>query len=1056
MHLLAVASLKNRALIALVTICSLIFGGIALQSLRTELAPDIEFPQLAVIAQYEGASPEVVAADVTDTIERALQSIPDLKQTQGTSSQGSATVMAEFEFGTPLATIEQKVQQSISRVQGALPDGVTTNVISGSISDFPIIQLAVSIGEGSPEALADQLELDAIPRLERLEGVRSVDLAGVAGQRVTIVADDAALAAAELTQADLADAISGSGQLSPAGTIDDGDQTLSVQLGQQLSSVDDIRQLPVGQVTVEDVAEVTLEASPLTSVSLVDGDQAVTISITKTPDANTVDVSYAVLALLPELESLLGDEQTITVVFDQAPFISMSIDALATEGLLGLVMAIVVILVFLLSIRSTFVTAISIPTSLLVTFIGMWALDYTMNILTLGALTIAIGRVVDDSIVVVENIKRHLGFERDRMRAVLDGVREVAGAITASTVTTIVVFLPLAFVSDVAGELFRPFAITSSVALAASLLVALTIVPVLSYWLLRSTAPEPASAATESEDVEPATAAPRGLARLLRRRRTTVSASTQQRDSATVDGVLPAGEERGPLRRGYARILRGALRRPVAVLVGAAVIFGGSLGLVNFMGISFLGDSGENAVRMTQSTEAGLSLERQTELARDATERIQGVENVETVQVTIGGGEFAAFGGGGGSSISYSITAVEGSDMVVVSDALREATDDLEGDFALAQTGFASNDIQVDVQAADPDALTEAVQLVFEQVAEVEEVTQVQSGLAQQQPLVEVAVNRQAAAERGLTEAQVVGAVTGATQPRPLGSIQLEGAQIILYLTPDQPPQTAAELRQLQVPTLTGPVALTELADVEIVDAPSQVTTVNSVRSAAVTAAIVGSDVGGASAAVEEALAEITLPEGADWSIGGVTQETTDALTQLGIAALIAILLVYIVMVATFKSLLQPLLLLISVPFAATGAIILQLLSGIPLGVASMVGVLMLIGIVVTNAIVLVDLVNQYRNRGLSVRDAVEAGAERRLRPILMTAAATIFALVPLALGVTGQGGFISQPLAIVVIGGLVSSTLLTLVVLPVLYAVVEGARERRRTRPGASSATRN
>ena len=1044
MHLLAFASLKNRALIALVTISSLVFGAIALQGLRTELAPDIEFPQLAVTAEYEGASPEVVAADVTDTIERALQTVPDLKQTTGTSSQGAATVLAEFEYGTALATTEQKVQQALSRIQGMLPDGVTTNVISGSIADFPIIQLAVAIGDARPEALADQIELDVIPRLERLDGVRSVDLSGVAGQRVSVVPDEEALAEAGLMRTDLADVIAAAGRLSPAGTIDDADQTLSVQLGEQLASVDDVAALPIGGVMVADVADVTLEQSPTTSVSLVDGQAAVTIAITKTQTANTVDVSDAVRDVLPELAGLLGTGHEITVVFDQAPFISHSIDALATEGLLGLVMAIIVILVFLLSIRSTFVTAISIPTSLLVTFIGLWAFGYTLNILTLGALTIAIGRVVDDSIVVVENIKRHLGFERDRMRAVRDGVREVAGAITASTLTTIVVFLPLAFVSDIAGELFRPFAITSSLALAASLLVSLTIVPVLAYWLLRSTAKEPLS--TEAAEAEDAAPAPRGLARLVPGRRRARASAAPKRPAATPE-LLPANEERGPMRRGYARILKGALRRPIAVLVAAVVIFGGSLGLMNFMGLSFLGDSGENAVRMSQSIEPGLSLERQTELATDASERLQNVDGIETVQVTIGGSGLAAFMGGGGSSISYSVTAEQGADMAAVTEDLRAATDDLEGEFSIAQSGFASSDMQVDVQAADPDVLTEAVDAIVERLQGLDELAQVQSDLAVQQPLVQVAVDRQEAAERGLTEAQVIGMVTGATQPQPVGSIQLEGAQVTMYLTPADPPETVDELRAIEVPTLTGPASLADLASVDIIDAPAQVTTVNSVRSAAVTAAIVGSDVAGASAVVEEALAEVDMPAGAEWTIGGVTQQMTEALSQLGLAALIAILLVYIVMVATFKSLLQPLLLLVSVPFAATGAIILQLLSGIPLGVASMVGVLMLIGIVVTNAIVLVDLVNQYRARGLNVRDAVEAGAERRLRPILMTAAATIFALVPMALGITGQGGFISQPLAIVVIGGLVSSTLLTLIVLPVLYAVVEGMRERRASR---------
>ena len=1061
-HLLAKASLKNRALIALTTICALFFGIVAMQSVRTELAPDIELPQIAVITQYEGASPEIVANDVTNPIERALQAVPDLKETTGTSSQGSSVVMAEFEYGIDLATTEQKVQQAISRINAALPDGVTTDVVSGSIADFPIIQLAIGIGDEDPAVLADRIELDVLPRIDRLDGVRDTSLSGVEGQRVSITPDAEDLAQAGLTTADLSEVISSAGDLSPAGTIDNDDSTLSVQLGEQLTSVDDVATLPLADdVTVGDVASVELTQDPKASVALVNGEPAVVIAVTKTQSANTVEVSDGVRALFPDLEELLGEGHDITVVFDQAPFISHSVEALATEGLFGLGMAVLVILVFLLSVRSTIVTAISIPTSLLVTMIGVWAAGYTLNVLTLGALTMAIGRVVDDSIVVVENIKRHLSFERDRMRAIYGAVREVAGAITASTVTTIIVFLPVAFVGDIAGELFRPFAITTSIALAASLIVSLTIVPVLSYWMLRSTAPEhpveeeqPAAPAKRQRGVRSVfgPGRRRSQQQIAERRAFEAGRAIGQaaRPAAASTERLDADDsKRDWMRKGYAGILQTTLRHPVITLTSAAVIFLGSLGLTQLMGLSFLGSSGENSVSLSQETEPGLSLDAQTDIALATSDAIQGVDGVETVQVTVSSGANAmqAMMGGGGSSLRYSVTADEDADMQLVTDEIREATVDQPGEISIMQGGFASSEIAVDVQASDPQVLQEATDAVVAELEGLEGLVQVESNLATQQPLVEVAVDRQEAASRGLTEGQIVNMVAGMTQPQPIGQMQLDGAQITMYLTPEDPPATLDELRDLEIMTATGPAQLDDLATVEIVDSPAEVNTVNSSRSATVSVTPDGDDIGAATSTITETLDATELPTGAEWSIGGVSQQMMDSLTQLGLAALIAILLVYIVMVATFNSLLQPLLLLISVPFAATGALIMQVLSGIPLGVASMVGVLMLVGIVVTNAIVLVDLVNQYRAKGQSVREAVLSGSERRMRPILMTAAATIFALVPMALGITGQGGFISQPLAIVVIGGLLSSTLLTLVVLPVLYSVVEGAREQRRER---------
>ncbi|GAA1424729.1 hypothetical protein GCM10009640_21570 [Agrococcus citreus] len=356
------------------------------------------------------------------------------------------------------------------------------------------------------------------------------------------------------------------------------------------------------------------------------------------------------------------------------------------------------------------------------------------------------------------------------------------------------------------------------------------------------------------------------------------------------------------------------------------------------------------------------------------------------------------------------------------------------------------------MQAPTPDALEAATASVVDAVAGLDGVAQVTDSLEGAQPLVQVAVDRELAASIGLSEAAVSGLVAQAMQPTPVGEIQLDGSLVRIWLDAIAPATTLDELRALELPTPTGPLPLSDVAEVTQIEGPVSISTSDGARTATVTVTPSATDVGGVSGGVQSALGDLELADGASAEVGGVATQITDAFTQLGIAALIAVLLVYVVMVATFKSLLQPFLLLVSVPFAATGAIAMQLITGVPLGVASMVGVLMLVGIVVTNAIVLIDLVNQYRDRGLSVREALVEGAERRLRPILMTAAATIFALIPMAAGLTGQGGFISQPLAIVVIGGLISSTLLTLIVLPVLYLVVEGAIERRRVRSGSGT----
>ena len=1022
---LAVLSLKNRALIALITIVAAIFGGLALTNLKQELIPSIEFPQLSVVTTYPGASPEVVNNDVSTPIETAIQGIAGLESTTATSTTNASIIQASFTYGTDLATAEQKILQAINRIKSSLPDGVEPNVVSFSIDDLPVISLAVT-GYDDVDKIQSQLEASVVPDLEDVKGVASASIIGGQGQRVTITPDQAKLAAAGFTQTAITDALDQNGVLFPGGSVTEGDQSLTVQTGAKLTSVDEIAGLPLvpssaaqleaGATTIGDVAAVALAKDPVTSISRVNGESALTLSITKLPAANTVDVSRAVTALLPKLQDDIGSGARFTVVFDQAPFIEQSIESLAQEGLLGLVFAVLVIFVFLLSVRSTLVAAISIPTSVLITFVGIQAFGYSLNILTLGALTIAIGRVVDDSIVVIENIKRHYVGDADKGDAIRLAVREVAAAITASTITTVAVFLPIAFVGDTTGELFRPFALTVTIAMTASLFVALTIVPVLAYWFLKP--------------------------------------GTEARDAAgnPIDPEDPAAPP-SRLQKSYLPILSWTLTHSWVTLLVAVLILGGTLAAAPFMKTNFLGDSGQNTFTVSQKLDPGASLDAEDSAAQKVEQAILGVDGVKTVQTSIGSTGSAvrdAFAGGS-SGITYSITTETSADQEKVRQEVEDATGALDGvgdiTVSAGQGGFASSNVEIDVTAPSADTLQTATDAVMTALDGKDGIGQVTSNLAASLPYVAVTVDRAKAASLGLSEVTVGALVANTMQPRQIGTVELDGTAVTVYLQAASVPATIDELKALQIPTAAGPLTLDQVATVAESQGPTSITTQRGQRTSTVTVTPSTDNLTAASATVTAVLKDVDLPTGADAKVGGVLTQQQDAFGQLGLAMLAAILIVYIVMVATFKSLRQPLLLLVSVPFAATGAILLQIATGVPLGVASLIGVLMLIGIVVTNAIVLVDLVNQYREKGLSAHDAVVAGGSRRLRPILMTALATIFALTPMALGITGHGGFISQPLAIVVIGGLISSTVLTLLVLPTLYNLVEGARERRHAR---------
>ncbi|MBO3088949.1 efflux RND transporter permease subunit [Cellulomonas dongxiuzhuiae] len=1039
MSRLARLSLANRSVVALVTVAIAVFGWFSLGSLKQELIPSLQIPTAVVVAVDPGSSPELVEQQLTEPIEQAVSAVADVESVTSTSATSVSTTTVELTYGVDVDARAQDIQQAVDRIRSALPEGVDPMVVTGSIDDLPVVQLAVAgtpddvrEGEDPQAALARIVEDVVVPRLEQVDGVRDVAVTGVAEQAVTITLDLPALTAAGLSPAAVQTILQDNGVVLPTGTVDEGDLTLSVQAGSPITSVDDLRALPLlgsatGQaVTLGDVAEVVVAPVPASSLSRLDGEPALAVSLTKTPAGNTVDVSHGAQDAVDELREQLGGDVDVAVVFDQAPFIEESIEGLATEGGLGLLFAVVVILLFLGSIRSTVVSAISIPLSLLVTFIGLQVAGYSLNILTLGAMTIAIGRVVDDSIVVIENIKRHLSYGEGKRDAIVTAVREVAGAITASTIATAAVFVPIGLVGGMVGELFRPFAFTTAIALVASLLVSLTIVPVLAYWFVKADAVKGAGA----DDVRAA---------------------------------AEAKERRSWMQRSYLATLRGAIAHPVVTMLAAVVVFAGTLGLATRLETNFLGDAGQDTLTVTETFPPATSLEAQDAAAQEIEEVLQGVEGVQTVQTTVGsaGGIEAVFGSGGAPRASFALTLTSDSDNTAVADDVREAVADLSGSdghgdvvVAGADAAFGSSTVDVVVQADDSEELERLAAQVRDVVAGVEGTTDVTNDLSADQPTVRVTVDREAAAAAGLTETAVVGTVAGLMSPQPIGTVDLGAGPVDVTVVTVPAPASVAEVEQLVLPTATGIVPLTSVASVEEVEVPVSTTRIDGKRAATISATPADQDLGGLTERMRTALEDVDVPAGASVEIGGVAADQEDAFADLGLALLVALAIVYVVMVATFRSLLQPLILMVSVPFAATGALLGLLLTGTPLGVPALIGVLMLIGVVVTNAIVLVDLVNQYRERGRGIDDAVTEGSRKRLRPILMTAAATIFALVPMAFGLTGGGVFISQPLAIVVIGGLFTSTLLTLVLVPVLYTLVERRRERGAARRAERRAT--
>ncbi|MEN9608641.1 MAG: hypothetical protein RLZZ06_572 [Actinomycetota bacterium] len=1048
MHRLARLSLANRSVVALATIIIAAFGVISLGGLKQELIPSFETPQAAIITTYPGASAGVIDKQVSQKIEAQVRTLDGLETSTSTSQNNLSIVRATFKYGTTTAKVKENLAAVIAAVEASLPDAAKPKVVAGSFDSVPIISLGISSSDN--EKLGPILE-DAAPTVfGSIDGVRDVTVSGIKVKRVNLKLDTALLAKNGLSQQSVTTALQQSGFVLPAGSIRDNQGELSLQIGTPVESIAALKQValvpsstsffattmtPMGPVTapttpkvltIGDVAKVTYDYAPVTTISRVNGKEVLAVTVTKTQEGNTVTVAHGVTDRINDLKAKIGNDVEVTTIFEQASFVEKSLEQLQTEGLLGLGFAIIVILLFLLSVRSTLVTAISIPTSVLITFIGLSGLGYSLNLLTLSALTISIGRVVDDSIVVIENINRHLSYGEPKKKAILRAVKEVAGAITAATITTVAVFAPIALVGGIVGELFRPFSFTFSIALIASLFVSLTIVPVIAYWFLKS----PAEKEFKTE-------------------------AAAKKHALEVRQAEEEKERKSILQRGYLPVIRTTQKHPVLTIVASVIVLILTFSISGLLKSDFIGSSGSSSVIANQNLPAGATLQQQSDAAAKVEKLVNADKDVKVVLTTIGSsGDARTALGLAAGGIQHQITLKDGTDLEAFKARLLE---DAKKDPTLGEVKFSaagggsfgnSSTIDITVSAKDDAALLEGVKQVQDAVSGTVGTTEVTNSLAEKQRTIQITVNKKKAAAKGLSEIALSGIVGNLMQPTKIGTLNVESVSTDIYVVPKKPATTVAQVKNLSIPTMAGNVKLSSLAIVQVAEIPVSVTTEKGNRTAKVMLTPDGKNLGATTVELNKRLAKLSLPAGVTASLGGISASQAQSFKDLGMALLAAIAIVFIVMVATFRSIRQPLVLLISIPFAATGAFVALLVTDTALDVSALIGMLLLVGIVVTNAIVLIDLINQYRREGKGIQEAIMDGARQRLRPILMTALATIFALTPMAIGITGSGGFISQPLAIVVIGGLFSSTLLTLIIVPCLYWLIEGGKERKALKP--------
>ena len=989
--------------------------------MKMETIPDISIPYLMVMDIYPGATPERVMEDVSIPIEKAVEGLEDVKAVYSNSYSNMSNIQIEYEYGIDMDEAKRALQSALDMVN--LPESAAEPTITAlSMNMMPVVALSVSSETEDIVELTSTVEEVLLPKIEKLDGVGSVTTTGQHIEEVVLQYDEAKMSDLGLTETDVKDLIQASNLGISLGLyeFEEGEQAVSVdgkfmtenELKEMLIPVTPSETNPVPFVKLSDIAEIEL-VGKVESLARTNGEDAIAIQIVKEQQANTVDVVDDVKDLIAEEEKRI-EGLVVDISLDQGDPIKESVFTMVEKAVFGGLIAVLIILLFLRDFKSTIISIISIPVSIFMALLLLHWLDITLNIMTLGAITVAIGRVIDDSIVVVENIYRRLHLKEEKLtgRALIrEATIEMFKPILSSTLVTVAVFAPLILVGGMVGELFMPFALTMTFALGASLLVAITIVPALSHFLFR---------------------------------KKLYSGKTEIKH-----------KEAGKLAKWYKKVLQWSLNHKWITSLIAIALLGGSIALTPLIGFSFLGSDEEKVMYLTYTPSAGELEDETLKNVAAVEEELLKRDDIDILQVSITDSSdpmAAMMGGGSGGALMYLIFDDEMENFPEVREEIEEYVFNIgqSGEWTnqnFSTTSFSSNEVSYTFYSENLDRLNEAVGMVEDVMSENDRLEDVESTTEDAYVEYTFNVEQDKLLQYGLTAGQIVMMLSTDQSKEVLTTIEKDGEVLEVIVQKEQTneqPKSIDEMLEKQVPTAQGPMPLSELVSVE------EGTTLNTLSRSAgeyyatVSGTILDQDISKATSEIDEAIEELDLPKGVTVGVAGVAADMEETFTQLGIAMIAAVAIVYFILVVTFGEGLAPFAILFSLPFAIIGSFVGLLIAGETISVQVMMGLLMLIGIVVTNAIVLVDRIIHMERDGMTMREAILEAGMTRLRPILMTAIATIGALIPLAYG-SGGGGLISKGLGITVIGGLISSTILTLIVVPVVYEALSKLLKKNR-----------
>ncbi|MFZ5351676.1 MAG: efflux RND transporter permease subunit [Bacillota bacterium] len=1021
-------SIKRPVTVLMCVLIVLLLGAVSFTRIPIDLIPEMNLPIAIVSTSYQGVGPQEVESIVTKNIENAIATVSNIKSIQSTSSEGSSIVVAEFNHGTDMDFAALQMREKIDMVRKFLPAEVESPmVIKIDPNMLPIVSLGIT-GAMNDIELRNYVEDKIKPILESLNGVASVSLSGGKTREIKVELDPVRVSGYGVTYNQVIALLQSENLNQPAGVVEYGEKSLLVRSTGEFQSIDDIRNLPITLPTgtviyLRDIAEVKDGFKEITTYTRMNGKSSIGLSIQKQTGSNTVEVVNLVKGKIKELEKQNADI-SIELVFDQGKYIEDSISNVSESAVMGALLAVLVLFVFLKNIRTTLIIGTAIPISIIATFVLIYFSGITLNLVSLGGLALGIGMLVDNAIVVLENIYRYRNEGHSKLEAARLGTQEVGGAIMASTLTTVVVFLPIVFTEGFTAEVFKQLAMTVVFSLLASLIVALTVIPAMSSKMLKMVKQHEASRS-------------KILNRLF----------------DAWDTVLDSIDDF------YRKVLVWVLKHKKTTAAAVLAVFVLSLLLLPVIGTEYFPAMDQGQFTVDINMGHGALIEETNSLVEQIEKYLSDLPETEKMFVSVGsiGRSMSVRTTESSNRASISVTLVplekRNRSTAVIVDEVRKVTDTIPGaEIKVNEVsstfgggmGMGGAPISVKISGQDLEQLQDIAEEVQKIVGDTEGTRQVETSVSQGRPEARIYLNRDKAAAYGIGSAQVAASVRTAVEGRVATRYRVDGNEIdVRVQLPDIYKNNYEALKSIKINSPAGAeVLLVDIADIKIEKGPVSITREGQERYVTVTSDIFGRDVGSISSDIEAGIKKLSTPAGYSIKVEGQQEQMRESFEDLGLALVLSVFLVYMIMAAQFESLLHPFVIMFAVPLAYTGSAFGLVITGRTLSVPSFIGVIMLAGIVVNNAIVLIDYVNTLRKRGMSREDAMIKAGPTRLRPILMTTLTTVLGLIPLALGL-GEGSEMQAPLATVVIGGLLSSTVLTLVVIPVIYSIFDDLAER-------------